>query len=197
MNLIVKISILLALIHTSQNTLAWGSTGHQSIALIAEQHMTPIALKKAHDTLDGDSLMAVSTWADQVRSNPKTYGNTGNWHYTTWPDNVENFNAIFETKQSGVLLSQIEKRISELKDTKSSQAKKAFALKFIVHLIGDLHQPLHIGGGNDRGGNDCKVIWQHNNTNLHAVWDSGIIERTNLLRSGIFKITIDYPTKNI
>lgn len=180
MKLLFKTSALLALALTSQNTWAWGSTGHQSIALIAEQHMTPNALKKAHALLDGDSLMAVSMWADLVRSNPKTYGNTGNWHYTTWPDDAEHFTAKLETPQSGFLLSQIEKQSRVLIDIKSSPAKKAFALKFLVHLVGDLHQPLHVGGGHDRGGNDCKVIWLSNTTNLHAVWDSALIDSTQL-----------------
>jgi hypothetical protein len=180
MNLILKSSLLVAFVAYSQNIFAWGATGHRSIGLIAEQHMNPAALKKAHTILGSQSLASVSNWSDEIRSEPKTYGHTFDWHYTTWQDDDERFHAGLENKASGFLLSQLNKQLTVLSNPVSSQTDKAFALKFIVHLLGDLHQPLHVGGGNDRGGNTCRVTWHGRPTNLHAVWDSDMIERSNL-----------------
>ncbi|MBP6535009.1 MAG: S1/P1 nuclease, partial [Arenimonas sp.] len=81
---------------------------------------------------------------------------------------------------TGFLLSQIEKQIAVLKNPAASRSEKAFALKFTVHLIGDLHQPLHVGTSGDSGGNACRVTWHGRPSNLHTVWDSDMIERTNL-----------------
>ena len=180
MNLVFKTSILLSLAACSHNAFAWGATGHRSIALIAEQHMNLAALKKTHAILDGHNLSYVANWADEIRSQPKIYGYTFDWHYTTWQDEDERFHAGLENKASGFLLSQVNQQLAVLKNPAASQSDKAFALKFVVHLLGDLHQPLHVGGGNDKGGNACRVTWHGKPTNLHAVWDSEMIERSNL-----------------
>lgn len=180
MNRILKISALLLCTAASQQALAWGATSHRSIGLIAEQHMNPSALKKAHAILDGHSLAYVSNWADEIRAEPKKYGYTFDWHYTTWQDDDDRFNASLENKDTGFLLSQVEKQIAVLKNPNAANPDKAFALKMIVHLLGDLHQPLHVGGGNDRGGNTCLVTWHGKSTNLHAVWDSEMITTTQL-----------------
>lgn len=168
------------LILISHNAFAWGATGHRSVGFIAEQHLSPSTLKKSQEILGGHSLAYVSTWADEIRSDPKKYGNTFNWHWTTWPDEVEQHNAELESKSTGFLLSQVSSQIAVLKNAKSSQAEKAFALKFIVHLMGDVHQPLHVGGSNDQGGNACRVTWHGKPVNLHTVWDSSIIDETKL-----------------
>ena len=164
----------------SPQLLAWGQTGHRAVALIAERHLSAEAVRKAEALLDGHSLSEVSTWADEIRSEPKTYGYSFAWHYTTWNDGDEAFHAGHESKDSGFLLSQVERQLAILKDAKASKADKAQALKFTVHLIGDLHQPMHVGGGGDQGGNFCKVTWHGKPSNLHAVWDSEIIGQTEL-----------------
>ncbi len=164
----------------SPQLLAWGQTGHRAVALVAERHLSPEAVRKAEALLDGQSLAQVSTWADEIRSEPKAYGYSFPWHYTTWNDEDEAFHAGHETKDSGFLLSQVERQFAILKDAKASKAEKAQALKFAVHLIGDLHQPMHVGGGGDQGGNFCKVTWHGKATNLHAVWDGDIIGQTEL-----------------
>jgi S1/P1 Nuclease len=160
MNFTLKTSLFATLTIFSQHAFAWGSTAHRSIGLIAEQHMSLSALKKAQAILNGHNLSYVANWADEIRSEPKTYGYTFDWHYTTWQDDDE--------------------QLAVLKNPASSQAEKAFALKFVVHLLGDLHQPLHVGGGNDKGGNACRVTWHGKPSNLHTVWDSELVDRMNL-----------------
>jgi hypothetical protein len=175
----VGMLILASSLH-APSAFAWGATGHRSVGLIAEQHMTPTALKHAELILEGHNLAYVSTWADEIRSDPKKYGDTFNWHFTTWQDDVNLHNANLENKSTGFLLSKVNQQTAMLKNAKSSQAEKAFALKFLVHLIGDLHQPLHVGGSNDQGGNACKVTWHSKASNLHTVWDSAMLDETKL-----------------
>lgn len=163
----------------SPQLLAWGQTGHRSVGLIAQQHLSLEAQRKAEALLDGQSLAQASSWADEIKSDRK-FAYADPWHYTTWQDGDEDFHAGHEDKSSGFLLSQIDRQLAILKDAKASKAEKAQALKFVVHLVGDLHQPMHVGGGDDQGGNFCKVTWHGRNTNLHRVWDSDMIEQTDL-----------------
>jgi hypothetical protein len=172
--------LIIGLSMHAPSVFAWGATGHRSVGLIAEQHLTPNALKKSQEILDGHNLAYVSTWADEIRSDPKKYADTFNWHYTTWLDEEEQHKSDSENKSTGFLLSQVSNQISILQNTKSSHAEKAVALKYLVHLMGDLHQPLHVGGGNDQGGNTCRVTWHGKPVNLHTVWDSSIIDETKL-----------------
>lgn len=180
MKTLIKPILLIMLYATSHQALAWGSTGHRVVGLLAERHMDPAALKKARAILDGHDLAFVSTWPDELRSGAKTYEYTFNWHYTTWQDEDDSFHAGLESGDTGFLMSQVEKQIAVLKNPAASKADKAFALKFTVHLIGDVHQPLHVGTSGDRGGNACRVTWHGKPSNLHTVWDSDMIEKTNL-----------------
>ena len=180
MNFFKPTAFAISLSLVASPLLAWGPTGHRAIGLIAEQHMSNYANKAAHAILDGHDLAFASTWPDEIRSEAQTYGYTFPWHYTTWQDDDQHFGINAENKSTGFLLGKINEFQAVLKNPKASKADKAFALKFLVHLVGDLHQPLHVGGGNDKGGNTCQVLWFGSQTNLHAIWDSGIIERTQL-----------------
>lgn len=180
MKILFNTFALVTLSLTAQQALAWGSTGHRVVGLVAERHMDPAALKKAHAILDNHNLAFASTWPDEIRSDPKTYAHTFNWHYTTWQDEDDGFHAGLENKSTGFLMSQLEKQIAVLKNPAASKADKAFALKFTVHLVGDVHQPLHVGTSGDSGGNACRVTWHGKPSNLHTVWDSDMIEKTNL-----------------
>lgn len=168
-------TVFLALL--SFNALAWGPTGHRAVGQIAERYLRPGVLIKVDKILNGQSLSKVSTWSDEIKSEPQTYSHTYNWHYTDWKEEDHNHD---ETNSSGKLLTAINEQMAILKNINNSQEKRAFALKFIVHLVGDLHQPLHVGNGLDQGGNRCKVIFQKKETNLHALWDEGMIDFTNL-----------------
>lgn len=175
-----RILFCISLCLAPQQLLAWGQTGHRAIGEIAEANMRPDAVKKARALLDGHDLAYASTWADEIRSDPKRYSHTFNWHYTTWQDEDERFHSADETKNTGFLLTQVEKQLAILKNSKAPKAERAEALRFVVHLVGDAHQPLHVGGGNDRGGNTCRVTWFGKATNLHSVWDGDIIEGNGL-----------------
>ena len=168
---------ILALTMLSGTALAWGPTGHRVVGAVAEKHLTRSAAKQVNKILQGQSLSRVSNWADEIKSEPETYSHTYNWHYTDWKEEDHQHD---ETNSSGKLMTAIKEQLAVLKDKNASVDKKNFALKFIVHLIGDLHQPLHVGNGLDQGGNKCKVLFHKKETNLHALWDEGMIDFTRL-----------------
>lgn len=161
----------------SANAFAWGPTGHRVVGAVAEKHLDIAVHSKIYKILGGQSLSRVSNWSDEIKSEPQTYQHTYNWHYTDWKDDDHQHD---ETNSSGKLMTAINEQVAVLKDPNAALDKKNFALKFVVHLIGDLHQPLHVGNGLDQGGNKCKVQFHKKETNLHALWDEGMIDFTNL-----------------
>jgi hypothetical protein len=170
-------TFILAAVLLSSNAFAWGPTGHRVVGAVAEKQLEPSVALKIYKILGGNSLSRVANWPDEIKSEPANYSYTFNWHYTDWKDEDANHD---ETNSSGKLLTTIKEQIAVLKNADAPDDKKQFAIKFLVHLVGDLHQPLHVGNGLDRGGNNCKVLFQKKEMNLHALWDEGMIDFTNL-----------------
>ena len=153
----------------------WGKTGHRIVGYIAEQLLTENAKHGVTSILDHTSLSMVSTWADEIKSDPE-WNHAYDWHWTTIPDGKQ-----FEAgERSGQAVEKIQEFLNLLESDNGTQSENEIALKFLVHLIGDLHQPLHVGNGTDRGGNDVKVKWFGKSTNLHAVWDTEMINHQKL-----------------
>lgn len=158
----------------------WGRTGHRATGEIAEQHLSRKAKKAVQDLLDGASLALVSTYGDEIKSDER-FRSYGPWHYVNYP-----FDSSYDAhpkSERGDLIQGINFCISVLKDEKASKEDKAFHLKMLVHFIGDLHQPLHVGVADDKGGNDFQVRWFKDGTNLHAVWDTKMIDSYNMTYS--------------
>lgn len=156
---------------------AWGPTGHRATGHIAEQYLNAKAKKRISTILQQESLAMVSTWMDEIRSD-STYDYAIEWHYTTIPEG-KRYSDV-EGNPDGKVVMMIEKFIVELKSGKLSAKQEREYLKMLVHLVGDIHQPLHVGKPGDRGGNDVKVKWFRNDSNLHRVWDSEMIDDTKL-----------------
>lgn len=173
----MKILALMSLSLLSFNAFSWGPTGHRVVGEIAQKHLKWKTKKKIKKILDGESLARVSNWPDKIKSDPDKYAHTFSWHYTTWADTSKPF---APQAGEGSLVSAIEDQLKVLKTRKTTKAEKAFALKFLVHLVGDLHMPLHVGNGTDRGANDCKVTFHREKVNLHRLWDEKLIEFTRL-----------------
>ncbi len=155
----------------------WGATGHRTIGEIAEKHLTKKAKKQIESLLQGQGLAIVSTFGDNIKSDD-TYDKFYTWHYVNFPFDTKYEDSKKDKK--GDIVMGIEHCINILKDPNSSQEDKIFYLKFLVHLVGDLHQPLHVGRAEDKGGNDIKVLWHYKKSNLHRVWDSEMIEFYNM-----------------
>ncbi|MFT6067812.1 MAG: hypothetical protein ACJAT2_001155 [Bacteriovoracaceae bacterium] len=173
----MKSIIVLGAMLLSTASFAWGPTGHRIVGQIAENHLKLLTKRRVKKLLDGESLARVSNWPDKIKSDPDNFGHTYSWHYTDWADTTIEYN---RTDNSGSLVASIESNLSTLKNEKATKAERAFALKFLVHLVGDIHQPLHVGNGLDRGGNRCRVVYQGEETNLHNLWDEKLIEFTRL-----------------
>lgn len=155
----------------------WGATGHRATGLIAQQYLNAKAKKRVQQILGQESLAMVSTWMDEIRSD-STYNYTTDWHWTTIPDGGTYEDV--ESNPDGKVVMMIEKFVKELKTGKLTAKQQAEYLKMLVHMVGDLHQPLHVGKPGDRGGNDLKVKWAGGDSNLHRVWDSDMIDDTKL-----------------
>ena len=164
------------LIHPAGHFL-WGQIGHRVTGWIAQDLLNPQARQAVERILEGNSLAEVSTWMDEVRSDP-SFDYMGPWHYVTIPPGQTYETA--DKAEGGDVLWALDKVISELKKGGLSPDQEAINLKVLVHLIGDLHQPLHVGNGTDRGGNDVRIEWFRNQSNLHRVWDSEMINSKQL-----------------
>ncbi len=151
----------------------WGRTGHRATGEVAEGYLTKKAQQKIEELLNGQSLAFVSTYGDDIKSDPE-YRKYGPWHYVNLEPGETEYTKE-KANPKGDLLQGIRTCIAVLKDQQASKEEKAFYLKMLVHFMGDLHQPLHAGRGEDKGGNDIQVRWFGKGSNLHRVWDSEMI----------------------
>ncbi len=155
------------------NTPPWSKTGHRVTGEVAQNHLTKKATKAINEILKGQSLAAVSNYADFIKAD-KEYQKYSPWHYVNFPPDKK-YTEVTPSKQ-GDLVIGIEKCKEVLKDENSSEDEKVFGLKMLIHLIGDLHQPMHVGRLEDKGGNDIQLQWFGRGTNLHRLWDSNMID---------------------
>ena len=155
----------------------WGATGHRVIAEIAQNHLTKKAKKELKKLIGKETLAWWSNWPDFIKSDT-TWRFASKWHYVDLPGHLEKEKFISELKKlpGENLYTQINAMAAQLKDKSLTDEKRRTALKFLIHLVGDLHQPLHVGRDEDQGGNKITVYWFDEKTNLHSVWDSKLIE---------------------
>lgn len=184
------IVVMLTISITSNKSYAWGQNGHRIIAKIAEQHLTLKTKKALIPLLESESLPQISTWPDEMRSDPANFWQkkSSRWHYinfepstspSTFLDSSDNQHTHTKDTVSNILQG-MQYAIATLKKADSSADEKRFALRFLVHLVGDSHQPFHAGRGEDRGGNRIEINYFGEKSNLHSLWDTKIIESKNL-----------------
>lgn len=168
--------ILVCILVNPFNALAeddWGQNGHRAIAEIAFQYLDEDVKQKIFDLLGGESMALASTFADEIKSDKK-YDSYKPWHYVNMPLNSSYSEA--EKNEEGDIVVGIKQCIEVLKNENTKKEEKVFHLKILIHLIGDLHQPFHIGLKEDKGGNNFRVFWFGEKTNMHRLWDSQLIE---------------------
>ena len=183
----------------------WGPEGHHIVAKIALGRLTPEAKKATQDLLGAEDFVAVSTWADEVRSQrPETY----NWHFVDIPYDQLNYLAVRDCKptpRGDCILAELERARHDLTDATLAKERRAEALKWIIHLMGDLHQPLHCIDNHDRGGNDVFVTVAGEpppppgvRLNLHGVWDARIIaDRETDETKYLDMLTAEYQSQQV
>tara|TARA_Y100000768_G_C23919597_1_gene654188 strand:- start:180 stop:938 length:759 start_codon:yes stop_codon:yes gene_type:complete len=180
----------------------WGKTGHRITGEVAEAHLTEKAKIEIAKILSDPSLANASTWADEMRPNPD-FQKYSTWHYANMP--LDKRYSEHPQSKKGDIVQAIKLCKAKLKNPNVSKNEKAFHLRFLVHLVGDIHQPLHVGRGEDRGGNDIKVKWFGKDTNLHRVWDSEMIntymmsysEFTDLLMRNFNSSSVEMKSEEI
>lgn len=155
------------------SSLRWNATGHRTVGKIAENYLKSSTKRKINKLLKGESLAFASTFADEIKSDRK-YNKYYSWHYINMPLDIDYEDS--EKNPEGDLVTAIAHCKKVISDENSSDADKAFYLKLLIHFIGDLHQPMHVGLAEDKGGNDFKVQWFYRDTNLHRVWDREMID---------------------
>ena len=172
---------LMVVPHTSR---AWGVLGHRAVARIAENHLTPAARQRVGQLLGWETMPLVSTWPDELRADPQ-FKETAPWHYLNVATGLDFAAFVAQLKDptlatpaapTNAYTALLQAR-RDLKAPQKTADEKRVALKFLIHLVGDVHQPLHVGHAEDKGGNGIVVNWRaKDDTNLHSVWDTAIME---------------------
>ncbi len=166
------------LLFCSSPAFSFGADGHRIIVLIAENHISDKTSRAIAEIIDGADLGKLSLWPDSIRRLP-AWEKSKHWHYINIDDNQQFSN--LERSTEGDLLSALQSFSTQLQNPQLSHRRQVEALAFITHLVADIHQPLHVGRRDDRGGNNIEVKWLKSSkpTNLHQVWDSLIIDTSN------------------
>lgn len=167
---------VLLIISFEQGALAWGQKGHDTTCAIAERHLTKKAKRQIADLLDGRSIVYWSNWLDNA-SHTSQYSYTKTWHYK----NIDEGQTFDEAPllETGDVVRALDEQTTRFKSGKLGREEKQLALKVVVHLMGDLHQPMHMGHKSDLGGNKWFVGFFGQTLPLHTVWDENLVERAH------------------
>lgn len=177
MNIILLLLSFFMLSETAVNESKWGQVGHYVTGELAEYYMTDTARERVKEILGDTSIQLSTVWMDDIRSD-RRYDYTRTWHWATIPDGMTYEDA--EQDEGGDIIRALETLIAELKEGGLSAEEEQDKLKMVIHMVGDIHQPLHVGTGEDLGGNQVRVQWMGENSNLHRVWDTDIIMSLNM-----------------
>jgi hypothetical protein len=188
----IRLAALLVLAPVAQ-AFGWGQEGHSIVAEIAQRRLTAVSLQKINTLLNSElpdlnnaqfALASIASWADDYRADG--HDETGNWHFVDIPFGRDTYDAAADCKRNeksgDCVINAIARVAATLADCAKPDSDRVAALKFLVHFIGDVHQPLHATtrinpdtGTDDRGGNEIEVTFRGARSNLHAVWDSLLI----------------------
>lgn len=193
---------LTVLIFLPAPALAWSAMGHRLVAALADDELTDAARKEVADLLAGEDLEsgtsanagkgalegkagmllpAIATWADELRANDPGLGRRSSpWHYVNLGEHACQYEATRDCPRGNCVVAAITAQAAILADRTRDRAERAQALKFLVHFVGDVHQPLHAGYAQDKGGNTVQVRFNDRGTNLHSVWDGRLLESAGL-----------------
>jgi hypothetical protein len=162
---------------------AWGFDGHRVVGMLAESELSPTARAEVKRLLAGEpepTLAGVSTWADTLRDDP-AWRHTGRWHWVNLPRTDPcTYDAARDCPGGDCVVGAIAAQRAILADRSRNDAERRDALKFLVHFVGDVHQPFHAGFGFDRGGNQTQLRFDRQGWNLHSLWDSAMVKHAGL-----------------
>ena len=171
---------VLSLILFSAHAFSWGRLGHRITGQVAYENLNDQAKKVVNTLSPTESLANISNYPDFIKSDPVMRKKYNHWHYVSPTAKTSIKKYIKDNPKKENIIFGIKHFITILKNQKATPADRTFALKFLAHLVGDIHQPLHVGHAHDRGGNSVKLNWFTKKTNLHAIWDESMIQMQEL-----------------
>lgn len=192
--------LLLATVLLAAPAVAWAPLGHRLVGDLAQRQLTPTAQREVKRLLAGEkepSLAGVANWADELRNtDPARFKATSKWHYVNHANQQCVFNAEADCKDGNCVVTQIDRQLAILKDATQPIQARRDALKFVVHLVGDVHQPMHSSDHGDAGGNGYQVSLKTRvepeayakdkykngvmGTNLHSMWDYYVLGESGM-----------------
>lgn len=154
----------------------WGVLGHRIVGEIAAGYLTPKARSEVQEILGNETIAMAANWADFIKSD-SAYSYISSWHYIDFEAGLtrEQVLAYLSKDTAADIYTKMNFLIGELKNKKLDMDKQRMDLKLLIHFVGDVHQPFHVGHREDMGGNKIKVSWFNTPTNLHAIWDDQLI----------------------
>lgn len=189
----ISVVALLACLPAVSN--AWGTIGHRVVGQVAESYLTPTAKAEVIKILGTETIAMSSNYADFIKSD-SNYNYLYNWHFINIKGGLsrEEVQAILKNDTAVNAYTKINFLVKQLKDRKLPKAEKSLYLKMLIHIVGDIHQPLHVGRLEDLGGNRVRVQWMNVPVNLHQVWDERLIDLQQLSYTE-FEKAINFTTK--
>ncbi|CAN5734983.1 S1/P1 nuclease [soil metagenome] len=171
-----KIAIIAFFFSLPFQSMAWGVLGHRIVGEIADSYLNKKAKREIYKILGTESIAMASNWADFIKSNP-AYGYLYNWHFINLDEGLSEVQVKTYLDQDTATdaYTKINFLVTELKKKDLSNENKLLYLHLLIHIVGDVHQPLHVGRLQDLGGNKVKVLWFRDSSNLHQVWDEKLI----------------------
>lgn len=157
--------------------MAWGMLGHRIVGEIASSYLTPKTRREIQQILGNESIAMASNWADFIKSDPK-YRYLNTWHYINFDSalSYSQMQSYLKSDTATDAYTKLNFLIRQLKDKKTSKKDKQMYLRLLIHIAGDVHQPFHAARSGDTGGNDIKVSWFGQNSNIHRVWDEQLVD---------------------
>ena len=193
----VKIGLTLAaLAYMPLKAAAWGMTGHRVVGEIATSYLSSKARKGVQKILGAETMAMASNWPDFIKSD-STYNYMGSWHYVNLPGGLDQQGVyqFLNAEKAPNVYKQIQEMVAVLKNKESAVQEQKMALRVLIHLVGDLHQPMHTARKEDLGGNKVYLTWFGERSNLHKVWDESIVDYQQLSYTE-YASAINHPTKD-
>ncbi len=191
-----KLLLAGALFYLPLHSMAWGMLGHRIVAQIADSYLTNKARKQIAMILGNESMAMTSNWPDFIKSDP-SYNYLSNWHYINLKAGLSesDIQTYLQQDTATDAYTKINFLVSQLKNKELEQSKKLMYLRLLIHIVGDIHQPMHVGRFEDLGGNKIKVLWFNEPANLHSVWDEKLIDYQQLSYTE-YVTAINHTTKS-
>ncbi|HTC01622.1 MAG TPA: S1/P1 nuclease [Ferruginibacter sp.] len=196
MKLFKKLLILGLFFYLPFTSMAWGVLGHRIVGQIAESYLTPKAKQAIQQILGNESIAMASNWADFIRSDT-SYSYLIPMHYINFSNglNYMQMKEYLSKDTTADAYTELVFLIKQLKNKNIAKEKQGMYLRFLIHLVGDIHQPMHVSRAEDEGGNKIRVMWFREPTSLHAVWDDKLIDFQQLSYTE-YTNAINYSTAN-